>query len=470
MYRKHPAWLWLYRNDRAKLPEVDENLQQLFDDGTELEAYAERFVGDVEDFADALEPGKTYRQVKFVHDNFECTSDLVTVLPDGSLKLLEIKSSTKPKETHVEDLAFQRLVIEGLGHVVSRAAVLHINNTYVRRGEIEPKELFTEADVSSQVEVALDPVGKWRSEALAIASGTDIPDVSPRFCLDNDTKKEWMPVLRKLRAVPEASIYELPHLKLAQIGELEDQGILVIRDIPDDYKLRSDQQRLRAALQSGEVKVSRDGWRAFLDQLKYPLYFLDYETLNLALPAFENTRPYQQVTFQFSVHIQSRPGAEADHCEYLHTDTTPPLEPLAWALRSSIGDEGTVIVWNMSFEKGRNKDLAEAVPELAPFLTGLNDRMVDLMQPFKDGHFDHPSFLGSASIKKVLPVLVPDLSYKELDVQEGQTASRVWRQAVVDGKFDPETREAALRSLIEYCKLDTLAMVRILEAARELTA
>lgn len=462
LFRKHPAWLWLYKNDRTKLPRVDANLLQLFEDGKELEAYAERRFDPIRDFQGKFHPGETYRQVKFAYGNFECTTDLICVHLDGSLQLIEIKSSTSAKEVHIEDLAFQRLVVEDLGFTVGGTAVLHINNGYLLDGEVDPDALFTETDVSERVDGVLELVRRERGSAFTIAGSETIPDQSPRFCLNNDVKKEWLTVLRQLRAIPDASIYELPYLTLGQIGELEDLGITLIAEIPDSFKLRKDQERLRDSLRRNEVNCDIVGWRDFLGQLQYPLYFLDYETLGLAVPQFQGTKPYQQVTFQFSIHVQTEPGGELSHYEYIHREATSPLEPLARELREAIGDSGSVIVWNEAFERSRNTELCEATPELADFLTSLNHRMIDLMKPFKNGLYDDPSFLGSASIKRVLPVLAPDLSYKELEVQEGKSASRIWRQAVVEPGMSDADRAAAIKNLGEYCKLDTLAMVRIL--------
>lgn len=447
---------------------MDANLLQLFEDGRELESYAERRFEEVRTFEGDLEPGVVYRQVKFLSGDFECTADLVRVESDGSLVLTEIKSSTKVKDSQVEDLAFQRLVAEDAGYQVSGTTVLHINNAYILEGEIDPMGLFTETDVAEGVEAKLPEVRSQRNDAVLVALATKAPDLSPRYCLDNDTKKEWLRVLRQFREIPEASIYELPYLTLSQVGELEDQGVILIADIPDNYKLRKDQERLRAALQANETVIDRAGWTEFVASLQYPLSFLDYESLALSVPAFQGTKPYQQITFQFSLHVLNSPTSELGHVEYIHPDSSHPFRPLATALRKSIGATGSVIVWNETFEKGRNKELAEAVPELAEFLLGLNDRMVDLMKPFKEGLYDDPKFLGSASIKKVLPVLVDDLSYKELEVQEGRTASRIWRQEILEGSHDGQKRNDAIKNLAQYCELDTLAMVKILAAVMDL--
>jgi hypothetical protein len=171
------------------------------------------------------------------------------------------------------------------------------------------------------------------------------------------------------------------------------------------------------------------------------------------------------VPFQYSLHIQHEPGGELEHKEYLHTENSNPIPPLLKKLKEDMEGKGSVLVWYETFEKGRNKEMAEFAPEYKDFLEDVNDRIVDLMLPFKEGKYVHKNFYGSASIKKVLPVLVPELSYKELGVQDGGTALRTWCEAFLEEKHDDKEKVAA--DLIEYCKLDTLAMVKILEALKK---
>ncbi|MFB6181684.1 MAG: DUF2779 domain-containing protein [Candidatus Magasanikbacteria bacterium] len=205
--------------------------------------------------------------------------------------------------------------------------------------------------------------------------------------------------------------------------------------------------------------------KEFLDDLTFPLYFLDYETASDVIPPFEKTKPYQQIPFQYSLHILESPDGELEHKEYLHQDQTHPIPPLVEQLHEDVEDKGNVIVWHESFEKGRNEDMAEIHPEYSEFLEDLNERIVDLKIPFSEGWFVDKEFFGSASIKNVLPVLVPELSYSELEVQDGQAAQRKWMDAVLrDKEID---KEELFDELIEYCELDTLAMVEIWRVLRK---
>jgi hypothetical protein len=200
--------------------------------------------------------------------------------------------------------------------------------------------------------------------------------------------------------------------------------------------------------------------KQFLDSLEFPLHFFDYETMGSLVPQFDGMRPYTQYPFQYSLHVLDSPDAELRHEEYLHDEKSNPAESLVAAMQAHFGQSGTVLAWNMSFEKSCNDRLAEFVPEAAEFLRDINERMVDLMVPFSGGAYIDHRFRGSASIKNVLPVMCPELSYKDLGIQEGQAASRMWTETVLDGKHEAD-KAKILRDLREYCQLDTLAMVEI---------
>jgi hypothetical protein len=200
----------------------------------------------------------------------------------------------------------------------------------------------------------------------------------------------------------------------------------------------------------------------FLSSFVFPLYFLDYETLSSVVPLFDGHTPYQQVPFQYSLHTVSAPGGVLEHFGYLHNEYSDPIRPLTESLASHIGNTGTILVWYENFEKSRNTEMGDSDHGCFSFYKDINDRIIDLMTPFSCGWYAHKDFLGSASIKKVLPVLVPELSYMDLDIHEGVTAQRIWMDTILDGK-NGDDREKILNNLFEYCKLDTLAMVRIFQ-------
>ena len=441
MFLKQPAWLWLKKNDPKKLPPVDENTQALFDAGHQFESYAESLFpeGATLGFADYSEylslPQRTQDAIKsgtqvlfqprFEWQDFTCICDIVSFVGDNEVDLYEIKASTSAKVEHEFDLAFQTAVLEDTGLKVRDIYVIHVNNQYVRNGTIEADKITHIEDVTTKVRKRSEATAKYMPLALATAQQKTIPDPSPDLA-KLGSKKSWL------------QVYEA-----------------IVPQPPKEYPADT------------APTIQHDKVTDFLDQLKYPLYFLDYETLMSLVPYFDGHRPYQQVPFQYSLHILQSPDAELEWKEYLHRDNSDPARPLVEQLIKDIGDSGTVLVWYEGFEKARNSELGEMLPEYKKAMEAINDRVIDLMVPFKSKWYDDPRFEGSASIKQVLPVLCPELSYKDLGIQEGGSAQRLWMEAVLDDKRAGQ-KDQILADLIEYCKLDTLAMVEIYKKLQEI--
>lgn len=442
LFLKHPAWLWVKKNDKSKIPPVDENTQAMFDNGHKFEPYAESLFpegvtlgfSDYDEYLslpqrtqDAIDRGdQVLFQPRFEWNEFTCISDIVSFVGEKEVDLYEIKASTSAKPEHEFDLAFQTAVLEGVGLTVRNIYVIHVNNQYVRRGEIEAEKITTTTDITDKVRAKGDLTAKYMPMALDVAKSNTMPNPDPSFA-KLGSKPEWL------------TIYE-------NIFPLEP------KIWPVDTK----------------PVIQQEAIKQFVDKLKYPLYFLDYETLMNLVPYFDGQRPYQQVPFQYSLHILRSPDdAELEWREYLHRDTSDPARPLTEQLIKDVGTEGTVLVWYEAFEKSRNSELGEMFPEYKEAMEVLNDRVVDLIVPFKSKWYDDPRFEGSASIKKVLPVLCPELSYKTLGIQEGGSAQRLWMEAVLDGKRTDQ-KEQILADLLEYCKLDTLAMVEIFRVIQKI--
>ena len=475
MYLKHPAWLWLKKYDKKKLPEVSADLQAMFDAGHEFEASAEAHFPDGVQLGfdsyfeylslparttQALEGGtKTIFQGRFEHLKTTFICDVVRVVGDNELDLYEIKSSTSVKSDHIVDLAFQVTVLEGCGYRVRSVYVMHVDNSYTRNSEVDSKQIVATEDVSEDVKRELPQTQRNIEGAIKVMEGAKMPDPSPSLA-QLGSLEEWLEVYKNIVPVPDGSIYELCRLNTNTLQLLEAEGITKLADIPLELVSVKQQRWQLEALKKGEPIYDTKKLSKFLADLEYPLYFFDYETLSSTVPYFDGTRPYQQVPFQYSLHVIDSPGAELKQMGYLHSDNTNPAKPLSAALKSQIGQEGTIITWNMSFEKSCNTLLGNMLPEYREFYEGLNDRINDLMLPFRNGLYVDAKFGGSASIKKVLPVLVPELSYKNLGIQEGGSAQRSWMDAVLYGTRAGE-KEQILKDLEEYCALDTLAMVEI---------
>lgn len=443
LYLKHPAWLWLKKNDKDKLPPVDEATQAIFDTGHKLEPYVESMfpegitiAWDKDDWnsyrtlpertVKALEDGApVIFQGRFEWKEYTFLPDIIARVDSKTLDLYEIKSSTAVNDSHIYDLAFQTVVLENLGYTVRKISVIHVNNRYVRHGEIDVSELTTFADVTERVREKIDFTKDQMAMALEVAKSKTMPDVS----------------------------FEYLNTKLASKA---------------DWKLIYDQFfEVQKTISLDPPTINREAVKQFIDGFQYPLYFLDYETMSSLIPRFDGHRPYQQVPMQYSLHILRSPDGELEHKEFLHCDNSDPALPLAKQLIEDIGTEGSVIVWYESFEKSRNTELGEMLPQYKDAMEALNERIVDLIIPFKQKWYNDPRFEDSASIKKVLPVLCPELSYKTLEIQEGGSAQRLWMEAVLDDTRANEKKKI-LADLLEYCGLDTLAMVDIYRVLEKL--
>ncbi len=220
--------------------------------------------------------------------------------------------------------------------------------------------------------------------------------------------------------------------------------------------------------QTGKPHICQESIQQALGNLQFPLYFLDYETLQYGIPQYDGIKPYQQMVFQWSLHKLYEAGGEAAHVEFLSDGTDHPALEFAQALHNAIPqDAGTVLVWNKSFEMTRNKELGQMYPHFEPFFTDLNERVFDLMEIFQQQHFVHPEFRGSCSIKNVLPVLAPHLSYADLEINRGMLASIRWFE-LITGKIPEPEKDSVLENMRQYCKLDTLAMVEVYNYLRSI--
>ena len=212
--------------------------------------------------------------------------------------------------------------------------------------------------------------------------------------------------------------------------------------------------------------MDHEGIQAFLGQLEYPLYFLDYETISPAIPLYDHSRPYQQIPFQFSLHVLDRHDGSLEHIEFLHTEKGDPRPAFMASLIANCGSHGSVVVYNQGFESRINRELAENFPEYKGALDAITGRMVDLLVPFRSRMLYHPAMQGSASLKAVLPAFVDDISYDDLEISDGGTASHQYL-CCIKNVIDEEAKDVIYKALKKYCHLDTLAEVRLLEILRK---
>jgi len=367
--------------------------------------------------------------------------------------IYEIKSASSVHKEHLYDAAFQRLVAER-GLNVRSTYLVHINKDYQRSGEVNLAALFAVENVDEQVEELRAELLAGREAAWQVAS------LEQPGGVENCLKPKLCPCPELCHpALPEHPIYDIPRLSAAKARELQGLGITAIEDILPGYPLSGNQQGHVGVVRSRQPQVDLAGIREELGQMRFPLYFLDYETFNPAVPMYDGYAPYQHMVFQYSLDVYPSMDTDPQHFEFLSTGLGDPALPLVEHLLEHIGDTGSVVVWNKSFEAGRNREMAVRFPQHAARLENVNERIYDLMEVFSKGKYVHPDFHGSASIKNVLPVLAEDLSYEGMPVSKGDEAMMAWVKLVTEPLTEVE--QAQIRAdMLAYCALDTLAMVR----------
>ena len=398
-------------------------------------------------------------------DDIRIRVDVLARSGRGAWDLIEVKSSGSVKDEHLPDLAVQLMVAEGAGLPISRAGILHINKQYVwPGGPYDLESLFQFQDLTSESRAARDELRREIDDMRAPLWNLEPPEVPIGSHCDAPYRCPFYPTCHT-EPMPDHPIESLPRLTARLRRSFEEAGIEDIRSIPEDFEgLSALQRRVRACVLAQAHYVSPE-LSEVLATARFPIHFLDFETCNPALPLIPGTRPFQQTPFQWSDHVLERDGT-LRHREYLHVDRTDPRERLATALLESLGEEGSIVVYS-DFEERMIRELAEAIPALSTRLRALlESRILDLHKVIHT-HYYHPGFQGSFSIKQVLPVVVPELSYEGLEIREGSQAALAFIDMTDPGQ--PKAKRDRLRAgLLQYCRLDTEAMVRLYQTLREI--
>jgi len=435
--------------------EVDDLSRGLYPGGIEIRDYN---LAGFRNTQDAIANGaKILYQPTAVADGLSARADILTLGEGGKWDLHEVKMATEVKDDYLYDVAFQKSCFEAADIPIGKTFLVHINNKYVRHGVIEVDKLFIEEDISDQVGDVLTEVDVLIPQAIAVL---DWPrELSARHLASCPDLTKCVYAGRWFNHLePADKETALRELDAATVAEMLENRIVSLEGLSDAYlatvPYQTDEERWPLAIDKTAIRKE-------IEALEYPLYFFDYETYYHPIPPFDGYSPYQQIPFQYSLYVLEAEGAEPRIHDFLMLTFEDPSLALIEDLRKAVGPTGNFVAWNASFEMGRNKDLATLHPEHADFMLGINKRMYDLMMPFKRKAYVHPGFRGSASLKKVMPVLVPELSYDKLAIHKGDEASASWPVIT-----DPATPEAQRKKLIadeiEYCRLDVYAMVRIL--------
>ena len=461
--------LWFERNPPERAAATSRLQQWRFDQGRDVGKLArDHFpegrlidardsVESVEQTQEAMSSGIPYIfEASFIFNNIWVRCDILEKDSD-SWKIIEVKASNniEGKKEYLHDLAIQKHVLTESGLPISGTQLMHTNRECIYP---DLSNLFTIEDVTDKVDLLVDDVPNNIETFKAVLDR----DVEPEVLIGRHCDKPHTCPFKDhcWKDVPEYSISTVPDFMTNTQSELLERDILSIHDLPDDFQLADREPGYADSVLNNQPEIDDAAIRDKLSKLEYPIYFFDFETSDPAIPRFEGLSPYQKFPFQYSCHILQSDNRITHH-EYLHIYTTDPRPPLVVSLLNHISDVGSVVVYSASFERGILQDLAQYFPEHAAALQSIISRLWDQLLIFRN-HYSHPAFGGSNSLKNVLPVLAPYLSYQGLDIREGNDAQAAWNLMI------KETREGArnwmINNLKEYCKLDTLAMVGIHKA------
>lgn len=439
--------------------EVGELAKKLFPDGIDIPA--EDFMGNIRQTREMLKQRRTVFEPGISAGNVYSRIDVLRPADDDEWDIIEVKSSTKIKDVDVEDVAFQKYCCRQAGLEIRNCFLMHIDNRYVRQGEIEPERLFITEDITEKVAGAIGHVPERVAEMFEIISAEHCPDVaigrqcnSPYECLVEGCRD----------FLPADNVLEL-YRGGQKSFDLLNTGVLSICDIPDDFSLSGPQQIQKTCLSTGQPYIDSTSIQGFLDTLHYPFYYLDFETFSTAIPFFNGVHPYQNIPFQFSLDVVSKASARAKHFSFLAEGRDDPRPALLAELKRLLGTRGSIIAYSQSFEKGILTELAEAFPEYRNWVQGLMGRFIDLLVPFRNFWYYHPAQRGSASLKSVLPSLTGS-GYEGFNIANGEDASYTYLRVTYGDASEAERRQVR-QDLEKYCGRDTEGMIRIIEILAE---
>ena len=471
------AWLKKYKPNEMT---IDESVLSRMDAGNEVGDLAMGLFGDYVDVT-AYTNGKldipamivrTTSEMKkgtpiiceasFSYHGLYCAVDILKKQDDG-WAIYEVKSSThEDKDVYYADVAYQKYVLEKCGLTVTGTYLVCLDNEYIFDGTLDLSKLFKISDISEPIKNESCSIAENISVAARLLESEEEPEID----LSNRCNKPYKCAFWKYcsRSLPSPSVFDLYRLPFGKKIDYYRKGLVSFRDvfISGNVTSKIQQMQLDHGLSEKSAYIDKDGIRAFLSTLSYPLYFLDFETMMPVIPRYIGTKPYQQITFQYSLHYIEREDGELLHEEFLADGEGDPRRALAEKLCADIPENVCVLAYNKAFECTRIKELAEVYPDLADHLLAIRDNIKDLLDPFQAGYYYNRAMGGSFSIKSVLPAIFPDdpsLNYHNLEgVHNGGEAMSLFPKIC---KMPPAEREKARHNLLKYCELDTFAMVKV---------
>ncbi|MFC2148760.1 DUF2779 domain-containing protein [Bacteroidota bacterium] len=474
--------LYLYKHHYDLKDEITQQLQAIFDQGNAVGLLAQELFPEgvdaspedhfkiqesvlkTQDYLDKEE--SIIYEATFQYNGVLAALDILVKEEDG-WKAYEVKSSTSVSDTYLNDATIQFYTIVNSGIDLKDISIVYINNQYVKNGVINVSELFTIESVYDKVQTLLPDIPKKIASLKEVIHNGSQPniDIGPHCSKPYDC--DFMGHCWK--HVPEYSIFDISGMRINKKMELYSNGILTIDQVDKESSLLNATQKLQiVSEQKGTIHIDNAKVQGFIQELIYPLYYLDFETMGPAIPIFDQSKPYQQLVFQYSLHIENEAGT-VSHKEYL-AEANPRIDPRTGFMKRLIedcGTEGDVLVYNIGFERNKLQDLISVYPRYNNEINNIIRRLKDLMIPFQKKWYYTPEMKGSYSIKYVLPALVPELSYADLEIKEGGTASTIFTQMLL-GEHEGDI-EKTRKALLAYCELDTRAMVEILKVLKAST-
>ena len=472
-------YLYLHKNNYKLKDPLKHSTQAVFDQGNQIGLLARslfpdgvdcspsthfKIIESVKKTMNFIENGENIiYEATFIFNEILAALDILVKDNEG-WKAYEVKSSTSIKDTYIKDAAIQYYTIINSGINLVDISIVYVNKKYIYNGYLEKNKFFTIESVKDEVLEYLPSIPNKVSRFKNILDLDSTPkiDIGPH-CLkpyECDFKGTcW-------KHIPENSIFNISNLRDNKKFELYNKGVITLDQIDLSETKLSDKQIIQVECEiDGKTHINKEKIENFLNNLNYPLYFLDFETINPAIPLFLDTSPYQQVLFQYSLHIQKSENSKPLHKEYLEDPSKESEIELIRKLVNDCQGLGDILVYNIGFEKGVINKLIHKFPDYKLQLQSIVDRLKDLMVIFKNKWFYKPEMKGSSSIKDVLTALDPELSYKNINIQDGGMASSIYL-SMVNKTFKGD--EISIRkNLKEYCWLDTYGMVKIIEKLKE---